>query len=36
MPEMICVVNLGGKLGLDWRMIGRVTILEKHDLEVIA
>jgi len=28
-----CLVNLAGKLGLDWRMIGRVTVLEKQDLK---
>jgi len=28
-----CVVSLVGKLCLDWRIIGRVTILEKQDLK---
>jgi hypothetical protein len=28
-----CVVNLVGKLGVDWRMIGRVTVLEKEVLK---
>jgi hypothetical protein len=26
------LVNLVGKLGLDWRMIGKITVLEKQDL----
>jgi len=28
-----CVVNLVGKRGFDWRIIGRDTILETQDLK---
>jgi hypothetical protein len=29
-------VNLDGKLGLDWRVIGRVTVLREAGLEAVA